>query len=299
MKANGLQDHRQGAAQGLARHHGLLRAPEDHRGRRLRLPARGGAGGRPCLTKHPAPRPSSLAEEFPPVPTAAWEAAIARDLKGADYEKKLVWRTEEGLAVRPYYRGAQRRGAELPVAARRRAGWEIAQEARPGPDAIRADLLHEAGAHAVQELGYALAAGVERLARLAEQQPLEPPPRRSSSSSRSARRTSSRSPSCAPRACCGRRPWRPSAASGEGAAAHAPARAHPAAQQEHLRPLHQPAARHHRGAVGGDRRLRSAHGRAVRLRRRTWRSTCSASSRRSRTWTRWPTRPAARTTSRR
>ena len=36
--------------------------------------------------------------------TAAWEAAIARDLKGADYEKRLIWRTEEGLAVKPYYR---------------------------------------------------------------------------------------------------------------------------------------------------------------------------------------------------
>jgi hypothetical protein len=46
----------------------------------------------------------SLLGDFPPVPTAAWEAAIAKDLKGADYEKKLVWRTEEGLAVRPYYR---------------------------------------------------------------------------------------------------------------------------------------------------------------------------------------------------
>lgn len=111
-----------------------------------------------------------LAQEFPPVPTPAWEAAIARDLKGADYEKKLVWRTEEGLAVRPYYRSEQVAG--LPPQ-RVTGRWEIAQEARPGPDAIRADLLHEAGAHAVQELGWALAAGVERLARLAEKQPVE------------------------------------------------------------------------------------------------------------------------------
>ncbi len=34
----------------------------------------------------------------------------------------------------------------------------------PAPDAIRADLVHEAGAHAVEELAIALAAGVERLA---------------------------------------------------------------------------------------------------------------------------------------
>jgi methylmalonyl-CoA mutase len=45
-----------------------------------------------------------LLEEFPPVSTADWEAAIARDLKGADYEKRLMWRAEDGLAVKPYYR---------------------------------------------------------------------------------------------------------------------------------------------------------------------------------------------------
>ena len=45
-----------------------------------------------------------LLEEFPPVSTAEWETAIARDLKGADYEKRLIWRSEEGLAVKPYYR---------------------------------------------------------------------------------------------------------------------------------------------------------------------------------------------------
>ncbi|HEY1805660.1 MAG TPA: methylmalonyl-CoA mutase family protein [Terracidiphilus sp.] len=45
-----------------------------------------------------------LLEEFPRVTTAEWEAAIARDLKGASYERRLVWRSEEGLAVKPYYR---------------------------------------------------------------------------------------------------------------------------------------------------------------------------------------------------
>lgn len=111
-----------------------------------------------------------VAQEFPPVPTAEWEAAIHKDLKGADYDKKLVWRTEEGIAVRPYYRS----GDTASLAPQRVVGrWRIAQDARPGPDAIRADLLHEAGAHAVQELGYALAAGVERLAALAEKEPAE------------------------------------------------------------------------------------------------------------------------------
>lgn len=45
-----------------------------------------------------------LFSEFPPVTTEAWEAVIAKDLKGADYEKKLVWQTNEGFNLRPYYR---------------------------------------------------------------------------------------------------------------------------------------------------------------------------------------------------
>lgn len=45
-----------------------------------------------------------LFAEFPGVSTETWEAAIAVDLKGADYERKLVWRTTEGFNLRPYYR---------------------------------------------------------------------------------------------------------------------------------------------------------------------------------------------------
>src|ERR1022692_442773 len=45
-----------------------------------------------------------LLHEFPPVSTQEWEEVILKDLKGADYAKKLVWQTDEGLAVKPYYR---------------------------------------------------------------------------------------------------------------------------------------------------------------------------------------------------
>ncbi len=45
-----------------------------------------------------------LFSEFPGVSTAEWEAQINTDLKGADYEKKLVWQTIEGFKVKPYYR---------------------------------------------------------------------------------------------------------------------------------------------------------------------------------------------------
>ena len=51
-----------------------------------------------------ANKEQKLFAEFPPVSTEQWESVIAVDLKGADYEKKLVWRTAEGFNVRPYYR---------------------------------------------------------------------------------------------------------------------------------------------------------------------------------------------------
>ncbi|MFC2096477.1 methylmalonyl-CoA mutase family protein [Bacteroidota bacterium] len=45
-----------------------------------------------------------LFEEFPPISTQEWQDKITTDLKGADFEKKLVWRTIEGFSVQPYYR---------------------------------------------------------------------------------------------------------------------------------------------------------------------------------------------------
>lgn len=45
-----------------------------------------------------------LFSDFPPVSTEEWMAKITADLKGADFEKKLVWRTNEGFNVNPFYR---------------------------------------------------------------------------------------------------------------------------------------------------------------------------------------------------
>ena len=47
---------------------------------------------------------NKLFQDFPPVSTAEWEKLIEKDLKGADYNKRLVWRTEQGFSVKPYYR---------------------------------------------------------------------------------------------------------------------------------------------------------------------------------------------------
>jgi methylmalonyl-CoA mutase len=79
-----------------------------------------------------------LLEEFPPVSTAEWETAIARDLKSAEYEKRLIWRSEEGLAVKPYYRAEDLKDlvcmdaapGEFPYrrGARATGDWQIREE---------------------------------------------------------------------------------------------------------------------------------------------------------------------------
>lgn len=45
-----------------------------------------------------------LFDQFPPVTTEKWMEKITADLKGADFSKKLVWRTKEGFGVMPFYR---------------------------------------------------------------------------------------------------------------------------------------------------------------------------------------------------
>ena len=45
-----------------------------------------------------------LFEEFSPTTTEQWVEKITTDLKGAPFDKKLVWRTNEGFNVYPFYR---------------------------------------------------------------------------------------------------------------------------------------------------------------------------------------------------
>jgi methylmalonyl-CoA mutase len=50
------------------------------------------------------PDKDKLFEQFPPVSTEEWMNRVKEDLKGRDFEKKLVWRTLEGFSVNPFYR---------------------------------------------------------------------------------------------------------------------------------------------------------------------------------------------------
>lgn len=45
-----------------------------------------------------------LFDMFPGVSYEEWRAKVEADLKGADFDKKLVWRTNEGFNVQPMYR---------------------------------------------------------------------------------------------------------------------------------------------------------------------------------------------------
>lgn len=51
-----------------------------------------------------AEKKETLFDAFKPVTTEEWKAKINVDLKGADFDKKLVWRTNEGFNVQPFYR---------------------------------------------------------------------------------------------------------------------------------------------------------------------------------------------------
>lgn len=85
-------------------------------------------------------QPERLFQEFPPVSTDAWEAKIMEDLKGADYEKKLIWKTAEGFSIKPYYRAedlenisafAQSLPGQFPYIRGRKTGsndWKICQD---------------------------------------------------------------------------------------------------------------------------------------------------------------------------
>lgn len=51
-----------------------------------------------------ADKKEKLFSDFAPVTTEQWMEKVTADLKGADFEKKLVWKTNEGFKVKPFYR---------------------------------------------------------------------------------------------------------------------------------------------------------------------------------------------------
>ena len=52
----------------------------------------------------------NLLADFPAVSTQEWLDKVTADLKGADFDKKLVWKTNEGFNVMPFYRAEDIQG---------------------------------------------------------------------------------------------------------------------------------------------------------------------------------------------
>ncbi len=110
---------------------------------------------------------AKLLDEFPPVSTAEWMAVVEKDLKGADFSKKLVWQTDEGIAVRPFYRAEDLNGLET-LPPKPDNNWEIREAPVAGPHVVAAHRFHDAGGTVVQELGYGIAEAIGRLPVAAE-----------------------------------------------------------------------------------------------------------------------------------
>ena len=51
-----------------------------------------------------AEKNEKLFDQFPQVTTEEWRAKVEADLKGVPFDKKLVWRTNEGFNLQPMYR---------------------------------------------------------------------------------------------------------------------------------------------------------------------------------------------------
>lgn len=61
--------------------------------------------------------PVNLLADFPAISAKTWKEKIIADLKGADFDKKLVWRTPEGFNVQPFYRREDLKGLKTTVSA--------------------------------------------------------------------------------------------------------------------------------------------------------------------------------------
>ena len=83
-----------------------------------------------------------LFEEFTPVTTEQWMDQVTKDLKGADYDKRLVTKTLDGLTIKPIYR-KEDRPALLRPAKEGENNWLVREQIRQ-PD------IAAANAHALR-----------------------------------------------------------------------------------------------------------------------------------------------------
>jgi methylmalonyl-CoA mutase len=90
----------------------------------------------------------SLVSEFEPPTREAWLALVDKVLKGGDFERRLVSRTADGLAIAPLYTRADAPGGPVARVSERRAAaghrWDIRQRhAEPDPALANKAILED------------------------------------------------------------------------------------------------------------------------------------------------------------
>lgn len=71
---------------------------------------------------------SPLFAEFPTVSKKQWLDKINADLKGADFDKKLVWRFDQNINFQPFYVSDDIKLTSIPVKCSPNNNWEIREE---------------------------------------------------------------------------------------------------------------------------------------------------------------------------
>lgn len=98
----------------------------------------------------------NLLADFPAISTEQWMDVVTKDLKGADFERKLVWRTNEGFKVQPFYRAENIEG--LKTADVKPAAYPYVRSTKPTNEwfvrqDIKVDNAEEANKKALNVLG--------------------------------------------------------------------------------------------------------------------------------------------------
>ncbi|NLI71511.1 MAG: methylmalonyl-CoA mutase small subunit, partial [Bacteroidales bacterium] len=104
----------------------------------------------------------NLLADFPAVSTEQWMEVVTRDLKGSDFEKRLVWRTNEGFKVQPFYRAEDIEG--LKTTEVKPAAYPYVRSTKPNNDwLIRQDIKVENVVEANKKALNALSRGATSL----------------------------------------------------------------------------------------------------------------------------------------
>src|SRR5512133_2461812 len=117
----------------------------------------------------------TLLDMFPPVSTEQWEEVIKKDLKGTDYGKKLLWKTDDGITVKPYYRAEDLEAlndagretgpsAHVLEAGKNANDWAIREEIDEPDPAKANEMARKALQDGAEELCFVIECGSEDLA---------------------------------------------------------------------------------------------------------------------------------------